>query len=1140
MLPIKYDARSTQRELDKIDNKVNKIEAGGSPTTLAEDLAKGNSTGGSDINVSTGDDINFGVGSKSTYNDILKIYHDGYNSYVSETGAGDLVLWGSAKIRMGGPYSSPIIIANSSGSAELNFGGIKCLETVMGGGVKVETTIQFGGLKGTTGTTVTRILDEDNMASNSNTALATQQSIKQYVDSQSASAGELLTTLNGAITDSELASSLSTPIATIPTLTSNLSTLTTNLNTSNGNISDLIDFTGYTEGYSGDAVLSRLTATETVANAKVTAAQLAAEATARTAAIASSALSLQDQIDDLLAVPDYNNTTAYAINDQVVYLDKLYIATAATTGNLPTNTSFWDVLGDYSSLGALVADNSADITAINTVTAGSSSAAAQAITALNATVNDETTGVEATSDALDVVKLLVNHGTDGVNASATKITALETKVNHPATGVTATSEALDLIETKVNADGTGVTASANKITALESTVNNETTGVIATSDALDLIETKVNADGTGVTASAGKITALEATINHPTTGFTAVSSALDAVELLVTDNDDGVTASATKITALETKVNHPTTGVTATSDALDVVELLVNHEVSGVTASASKITALETKVNHPTTGVTATSEALDTVELLVNHEVSGVTASANKITALEATIDSPTTGFNVVASALDTVELLVNDNEDGVNAHTTKISNLQSSVTDPATGLQANADAIDAVELVVTSNEIGNQVSANRLNSLEATIDSPTTGFNVVSSALDTVELLVNHEVSGVTASANKITALESKVNNENTGVEATSTALGLIETTVNDEDDGVNASATKITALESTVNDPATGVNVTASALDTLETTVTTNGDTLGSTVTAVQTLNTTVGENSASIETQATTIDGLTSQFTVKTDVAGKVAGFGLYNDATTGSEFAIAADRFYLAPSPDLTGPYSPTSSTVGSLGQIYWATITKKYFRALGASQGGYVWDELATPNPFVVTTTPTTVGGESVPAGVYMDTAYIKNGSVDTLTIAGQAVTVPSSAKTAINTYYEEDDNTEIMPVTLNVNNSGAPTRIRGKLWFQPAYNNNSVSMFNIFCKLDVTVQVKYYNVTTLLSTNQEVNSNVTATHRNTNAHIIDFLSTPPSGTTRIETSLIFKVLESGTAWGVNAIDATLDILETKK
>ena len=45
-------------------------------------------------------------------------------------------------------------------------------------------TMNFTGLSGTGVVTVTDILDEDNMASDSNTALATQQSIKAYVDSQ--------------------------------------------------------------------------------------------------------------------------------------------------------------------------------------------------------------------------------------------------------------------------------------------------------------------------------------------------------------------------------------------------------------------------------------------------------------------------------------------------------------------------------------------------------------------------------------------------------------------------------------------------------------------------------------------------------------------------------------------------------------------------------------------------------------------------------------------------------------------------------------------------------------------------------------------------------------------------------------------
>ena len=53
-------------------------------------------------------------------------------------------------------------------------------------------TVNFTGLKGTGAVTITNILDEDNMASDSATALATQQSIKAYVDSQTTS-----TTLSG-------------------------------------------------------------------------------------------------------------------------------------------------------------------------------------------------------------------------------------------------------------------------------------------------------------------------------------------------------------------------------------------------------------------------------------------------------------------------------------------------------------------------------------------------------------------------------------------------------------------------------------------------------------------------------------------------------------------------------------------------------------------------------------------------------------------------------------------------------------------------------------------------------------------------------------------------------------------------------
>ena len=54
-------------------------------------------------------------------------------------------------------------------------------------GIDVNGNVEFNGLSGTGAVTVTDILDEDNMASNSATALATQQSIKAYVDANAGS-----------------------------------------------------------------------------------------------------------------------------------------------------------------------------------------------------------------------------------------------------------------------------------------------------------------------------------------------------------------------------------------------------------------------------------------------------------------------------------------------------------------------------------------------------------------------------------------------------------------------------------------------------------------------------------------------------------------------------------------------------------------------------------------------------------------------------------------------------------------------------------------------------------------------------------------------------------------------------------------
>ena len=80
---------------------------------------------------------------------------------------------------------------------------------VLGGAQTLTGTKTLNSFKGTGSVTVTNILDEDNMASDSATALATQQSIKAYVDASVPSESDTLQTVTSRGATSNVAITLS-------------------------------------------------------------------------------------------------------------------------------------------------------------------------------------------------------------------------------------------------------------------------------------------------------------------------------------------------------------------------------------------------------------------------------------------------------------------------------------------------------------------------------------------------------------------------------------------------------------------------------------------------------------------------------------------------------------------------------------------------------------------------------------------------------------------------------------------------------------------------------------------------------------------------------------------------------------------
>ena len=144
----------------------------------------------------------------------LVLYHNGSNSYISEVGTGDLYIQSDGQIRLDNPTDGEKMARFYSGAVT---NGVELFHDNALKIATISTGVQVTGLTDTdslligTSTTVTAILDEDNMASDSATALATQQSIKAYVDSSTTGVLTYQGTWNADTNSPTLSSGSGTP-----------------------------------------------------------------------------------------------------------------------------------------------------------------------------------------------------------------------------------------------------------------------------------------------------------------------------------------------------------------------------------------------------------------------------------------------------------------------------------------------------------------------------------------------------------------------------------------------------------------------------------------------------------------------------------------------------------------------------------------------------------------------------------------------------------------------------------------------------------------------------------------------------------------------------------------------------------------
>ena len=209
-----------------------------------------------------------------------------------------------------------------------------------------------------------------------------------------------------------------------------------------------------------------------------------------------------------------------------------------------------------------------------------------------------------------------------------------------------------------------------------------------------------------------------------------------------------------------------------------------------------------------------------------------------------------------------------------------------------------------------------------------------------------------------------KIGTLENGLNTAKIDLSALNASLATEQKARADAD---TALSSRIDSLNTSL-----GTEANAAAIDSLSTKVNQVDSKLTAEASKISTLQTTVNGQTASIQQHSQSIDGLSAQYTIKIDNGGRVSGYGLASGVGGISDFAVVADKFYIAP---------PS----GGKGIA-----------------------------PFTVQTTPTTINGVSVPAGTYIDNAFIANGSIDIAKINKVSITSLSALSANIGTLTTSD------------------------------------------------------------------------------------------------------------------------------
>ena len=436
--------------------------------------------------------------------------------------------------------------------------------------------------------------------------------------------------------------------------------------------------------------------------------------------------------------------------------------------------------------------------------------------------------------------------------------------------------------------------------------------------------------------------------------------------------------------------------------------------------AAARTTAIDTAVG-------SLQDQIDAFVAASGGDVGALLAAINTEQASRISGDTALAYQNTLLLGISGANTAAIGTEASVRA--TATSSLSQSIT---TLLAASGNAQSAILNESQVRSQADAASSYQINALKSSVDGATAGLAVERETRATNDTAVASQLTALNASFGTArgailteqsvrAAADQVLTTTSTGLSAivasTSAAL-TTESLARASADAATVQTT--TSLLATVGASNASIGqeqaVRITAQSALASQITTLGSSMGANIAAIRleqdartaqdsattsqitTLQASVGTNTAAIQTEATVraseTGNLFAKYTIKLDVAGHVSGYGLLstgNTAAAESEFGVRADSFFVAP-PATSSSSAPTTNLYVGYAWIDTSVVPNvtKYWN-------GTAWVDVPPRLPFVIQTSPTTINGVSVPAGVYMDTAFIRDGTITNAKIGNAAI-----------------------------------------------------------------------------------------------------------------------------------------------